>query len=78
MPWVTVPKTARSPRLYDLYAALRAYSRRGMSRGGAMLMLHTYAPCPWTSRSTPTSSRTLRRAYEPEVYRRGPSALRST
>jgi predicted N-formylglutamate amidohydrolase len=70
MPWITVPEDRALLRgLYDLYtASVRSAADAVMSRGGAMLMLHTYAPRSVDVEVDADIVKNLRRAYEPEVF----------
>lgn len=70
MPWVTAPEDRALLRdLYDLYvASVRAAADAVMPRGGAMLMLHTYAPRSVDVEVDADIVKSLHRAYEPEVY----------
>lgn len=70
MPWVTAPEDRALLRgLYDRYvAAVRAAADAVRSRGGAMLMLHTYAPRSVDVSVDADIVKSLRRAYEPEVF----------
>lgn len=70
MPWITVPEDRALLRgLYDLYAAsARSAADAVLSRGGAMLMLHTYAPRSVDVEVDADIVTNLHRAYEPEVF----------
>jgi hypothetical protein len=70
MPWITAPEDRALLRgLYDLYvASVRTAADAVMARGGAMFMLHTYAPRSVDVEVDSDIVQNLHRAYESEVY----------
>lgn len=69
MPWITTDEDRALLRaLYDRYvAAVGAAAAAVRARGGAMLMMHSYAPRTVDVEVDADIVQSLRRAYEPEV-----------
>ncbi len=66
MPWITSPEDRALLRgLYDRYVA--AVQSAQLAPGGAMLLLHTYAPRTVDVEVDANIVASLRRAYQPEI-----------
>jgi hypothetical protein len=68
MPWITAPEDRALLRArYDAYVAAVGAAADGLSPGGAMLLLHSYAPRTVDVEVDAQIVESLHRAYRPEV-----------
>lgn len=68
MPWIVTPEDRALLRgRYDAYVAAVAAARARLAPGGAMLLLHSYAPRTVDVEVDDAIVASLRRAYQPDV-----------